>query len=243
MQKFFQQIFEQGGIVTIDQGETFYSPAWKALIPNVLGFYQVQDDWYTRYTFAIKDIGIVGLPYKITEHVHGQWSLLKTTLWLSLIFLIIIAIVSLFFVRYSLRPLSKIIAYIHSFRIDTSSSELPISGPSDDEFVIVTQTLAEAFRKIQSQTAVLQQFTTDAAHEFKTPLMIMHSEIDYALKSGEYKTGLQNIGKQIKMLDAMISTLLTIARIEKETTQMTDVNISKLTKEITCQTMELFKEK
>lgn len=109
--------------------------------------------------------------------------------------------------------------------------------------MIVAETISEAFNKIQSQTETLQQFTTDAAHEFKTPLMIIHSEIDYALKSGEHKTGLQHIGEQIKTLDAMISTLLMIARIEKEIPQMADVNVSDLMEELVTQTAELYQGK
>lgn len=121
--------------------------------------------------------------------------------------------------------------------------DFPLSGPKDDEFIIVAKTLSDAFKKIQSQTEVLRQFSTDAAHEFKTPLMVIHSEIDCALKSGDYKTGLDNIRSQVYFLDTMISTLLTIARLEKEEIQKERVNISELLEEIIPKTEQLFSEK
>lgn len=152
-------------------------------------------------------------------------------------------LLSLFFTRYSLRPLLKIIRYIRSFKVDSPLPDFPISGPVDDEFVTVAKTLSDAFKKIQSQTEVLRQFSTDAAHEFKTPLMIIHSEIDCAIKSGDYKTGLDNIRSQIYFLDTMISTLLTITRLEKEEIQKNEVNVSELIEEIILKTEHLFSEK
>ena len=152
-------------------------------------------------------------------------------------------LLSLFFTRYSLRPLSKIIRYIRSFKADSPLPDFPISGPANDEFVTVAKTLSEAFKKIQSQTEVLRQFSTDAAHEFKTPLMVIHSEIDCAIKSGDYKTALDNIRSQVYFLDTMIGTLLTIARLEKEEIQKEEVNVSELVKENILKTEQLFSEK
>lgn len=169
--------------------------------------------------------------------------LLRISFLLIAVFLVIIAGTSIFFSRYSLRPLSKIIRYIRCFRVGAPIPDFPLSGPKDDEFIIVAKTLSDAFKKIQSQTEVLRQFSTDAAHEFKTPLMVIHSEIDCALKSGDYKTGLDNIRSQIYFLDTMISTLLTIARLEKEEIQKERVNISELLEEIIPKTEQLFSEK
>lgn len=56
--------------------------------------------------------------------------------------------------------------------------------------------------------------------------MIIRSEIDYALKSGEYQDGLKNIASQVSLLDTMIRTLLTITRIEKGSIQKEEVDVS-----------------
>jgi signal transduction histidine kinase len=181
-----------------------------------------------QYIFPFRNIGTIGLPYDVTEHVDGQFTLLRISLLLSLAFFLIITLVSFLFVKASLSPLGKIIRYIRSFQTDFSLPEFPLAGPKNDEFVIVAETLAEAFKKIQSQTEVLRQFSIDAAHEFKTPLMIIHSEIDCALKSGDYQTCFDNIRSQIYFLDTMIGTLLTIARIEKEDIKKEKINISEL---------------
>lgn len=170
-------------------------------------------------------------------------SLFRTSLLLIIVFLIIIAFSSFFFAYSSLRPLSKIIRYIHSFKIGSPLPEFPVSGPKNDEFVIVAEALSEAFKKIQSQTDVLQQFSTDAAHEFKTPLMVLRSEIDYALKSGEYRTGLENIREQINVLDMMVATLLTIARVEKEPVEKEKIDISALLEETIAEEEQIFSGK
>lgn len=73
--------------------------------------------------------------------------------------------------------------------------------------------------------------------------MIIHSEIDCAIKSGDYKTGLDNIRSQVYFLDTMINTLLTIARLEKEELRKKRVNVSRLLEEITLDTERIFQEK
>lgn len=73
--------------------------------------------------------------------------------------------------------------------------------------------------------------------------MIIHSEIDCAIKSGDYKTGLDNIRSQIYFLDTMISTLLTITRLEKENIQKEKINVSELLEENISKTEQLFHEK
>jgi len=90
---------------------------------------------------------------------------------------------------------------------------------------------------------VLRQFSIDAAHEFKTPLMVIHSEIDCAIKSGDYRTGMDNIQSQIYFLDTMINTLLTIARLEKDELKKAEVNISELLEETISKTELLFEKK
>ncbi|NDK19926.1 HAMP domain-containing histidine kinase [Candidatus Gracilibacteria bacterium] len=240
---FYKRIVEQGGMIKINGSGTLVSPKWNEEKPNFLGVYKSGAEWYMRYTFPLQNIGTIGLPYKITEHIYGQVSLLWVSLLLTVFFLIIIAVISVFFAHYSLRPLSKIIHYIHSFKIGSPLPKFPLSGPDDDEFIIVTKTLSDAFKKIQSQTEVLRQFSIDAAHEFKTPLMVIHSEIDCAIKSGDYRTGMDNIQSQIYFLDTMINTLLTIARLEKDELKKAEVNISELLEETISKTELLFEKK
>jgi signal transduction histidine kinase len=60
-----------------------------------------------------------------------------------------------------------------------------ISGSDDDEIKILADTLDSAFQKIETQTSSLKQFITDVSHEFKTPLMVINSDIDVYEKKKE----------------------------------------------------------
>ncbi|OIP51933.1 hypothetical protein AUK10_04310 [Candidatus Gracilibacteria bacterium CG2_30_37_12] len=243
MSPFYNRIMAEGGMLQTTEGASLISPKWNTNKPNILGLYKSGDKWYMQYTFPFRNIGTVGLSYDVTEHVDVQFTLLRISLLLSLVFFLIITLISFLFTKASLKPLEKIIGYIRSFQAEFPLPEFPLTGPKNDEFVIVAATLSEAFKKIQSQTEVLRQFSIDAAHEFKTPLMIIHSEIDCALKSGDYQTGFDNIRSQIYFLDTMIGTLLTIARIEKEDIKKEKINVSELFEDNINEIEKIFHEK
>lgn len=240
LEYFAKKVIEKWGILTTNSGAVYVSSEWNFSPFPFLWIYQKNDIWYIGYTHIIPGVWVVGVPYDITKHIHEQISLLKISVALLLTFFLIISLVSFSFARASLSPISKIISYIHSFSTNNTLPDFPLSGPKNDEFVIVAETLSDAFKKIQSQSEVLRQFSADAAHEFKTPLMIIRSEIDLAIKSGEYQNGMNNILHQLSALDAMISTLLAITRIEKEELRFEKVNISELVKNIVLKNQEIF---
>jgi len=62
-----------------------------------------------QYTFPFRNIGTVGLSYDVTEHVDVQFTLLRISLLLSLVFFLIITLISFLFTKASLKPLEKII--------------------------------------------------------------------------------------------------------------------------------------
>ena len=78
-----------------------------------------------------------------------------------------------------------------------------------------------------------KQFITNAGHEMKTPLAIIQSNNDtMALIHGENKYNV-HIRNQTKRLNGLMSNLLTLARLDEETTLPTEkLNISELANEL-----------
>ncbi len=61
-------------------------------------------------------------------------------------------------------------------------------------------------------------FTGDAAHELRTPLSLMRSQVDLALarprSPEEYREALMGLDRDLERLTALVATLLTLARAD-----------------------------
>ena len=91
-----------------------------------------------------------------------------------------------------------------------------------------------AIRPIAENLEKQKQFVTDAGHEIKTPLAIILANTEaMELHNGESKWS-KNIRKQTERLSGLMKNLLTLARMEEGTVPvvMTDLDMSKLTKEV-----------
>jgi len=91
-----------------------------------------------------------------------------------------------------------------------------------------------AIRPIAENLEKQKQFVTDAGHEIKTPLAIILANTEaMELHNGESKWS-RNIRKQTERLSGLMKNLLTLARMEEGTAPvvMTDLDMSRLTKEV-----------
>jgi signal transduction histidine kinase len=110
--------------------------------------------------------------------------------------------------------------------LEDGFQEIKISGSKDDEIVILADMINGSFKKISTQTKSLRQFITDVSHEFKTPLMVINSNIDLYNKKLEKQdegavgdAGLPSLLASIKFntkkLNKLLETLFLISRLEE----------------------------
>jgi signal transduction histidine kinase len=62
----------------------------------------------------------------------------------------------------------------------------------------------------------MQNFVSHVSHEFKTPLMIMQSNLDIASKNNDYSRLIEDNNKSIKHLNDMLDSLLLMSNIQSE---------------------------
>lgn len=88
----------------------------------------------------------------------------------------------------------------------------------DDELGRLAQTLDAMLARIERGFEQQRQFTADAAHELRTPLGFMRSQVDLALRRPrsdmEYRAALQALDGDIDRMTRLVTALLTIARSE-----------------------------
>lgn len=93
-----------------------------------------------------------------------------------------------------------------------------LGNGSGDEIDQLTNTLNEAFARLQA--AILQQtrFTADASHELRTPLAIMRTQVEVALqrpRDGEhYRQALVEVLHGVQRMTSLVESLLLLARAD-----------------------------
>src|SRR5690606_30210206 len=86
--------------------------------------------------------------------------------------------------------------------------------PAHDEIVVLADALQTMTIKLEQQVYDVKQFVSNAAHELRTPLMVLRSTIDLAHKTKKYEKTLPKIQSTIVHMEELIATLLMLARNE-----------------------------
>jgi len=126
--------------------------------------------------------------------------------------------------KYSFKNLEKIAKKASSLDIEKDFEKIKIIWPKDDEINILAEKINSSFCHIKKQTDNLKQFITDVSHEFKTPLMVINSEVDLynkkleknKIEKNDTKNLLKNIKQKTKKLNNLLETFLFISRIENK---------------------------
>lgn len=198
------------------------------------------DDMYFMY----KKVGKQLIVTNVTPHVLIQENLILISLYLMLFFWALAYILSRFFVKTSLKKLNQLLWFLDNIHIDNLDQKIDISGHPLDEINRVSQKFNEVLEKIHKQTLSLKDFVSNASHELKTPLMSMSTEIDYSSKTKKYEEGLTNLKQQLKGMNTLLETLVTISKLEAlESLKKEQANISILTETIAHDIQKIYQEK
>lgn len=88
----------------------------------------------------------------------------------------------------------------------------------DDELGRLAHTFDAMLARIEDAFDRQRRFTGDAAHELRTPLSLMRSQVDVALarprSPDEYREALASLDKDLQRMTGLVGTLLTLARAD-----------------------------
>jgi signal transduction histidine kinase len=133
--------------------------------------------------------------------------------------LLLTAGISAFYVGRSLAPIAALTehAALMAKRV-THRQEfwepLPVSSPHD-ELGRLAETFNHLFRGVDSAVRQLRQFVTDASHELRTPIAVLHGETELLLSkprtAEEYHKTLSVFDDEFKKLARMVDGLFTLS--------------------------------
>ena len=114
-----------------------------------------------------------------------------------------------------------------------------------DELQRLSDTLNEMLGRIEHAFIRVTQFTADASHELRTPVSLIRTEAEIALRrsrgDAEYREALRHILLEAERTSGLLEELLSLARADsgRETLRIAPVDLSAMVGEVTEQWREL----
>lgn len=155
------------------------------------------------------------------ENSYALNSALQNNFFTTLILIISAAIGGYLIIRRAFVPVNKISKTAQEISESRDlSRRINISG-SDDEIHSLANTFDNMLDKIEVAFEREKEFTSDASHELRTPVSVILSECEYAESCAktteEYAASIKSIKRQSEKMSKLISQLLTISRMDKDT--------------------------
>ncbi|MDO4618006.1 MAG: HAMP domain-containing sensor histidine kinase [Clostridia bacterium] len=161
-------------------------------------------------------------------------SVTKTNLILIVILILVAALGGYLILRQAFKPVEKIRNTAKSISESRDLSQRIALSGGKDEIHRLADTFDEMLGKIEKTLNNEKQFTSDASHELRTPVAVISSECEYTLECAgtldEAKESVLSIKQQADKMSKLISELLAISRMDKNTMETTleNVDVSEL---------------
>lgn len=115
----------------------------------------------------------------------------------------------------ALKPVADITAAALTISIENFSGRLPVPA-TGDELAHLTEVLNTMLARLEGAVKTLSQFVADASHEFRTPLAVIRTTAELALRRVRepeaYRDSLQEIASEAERMTALVEDLLILAR-------------------------------
>ncbi|HEX3303345.1 MAG TPA: ATP-binding protein, partial [Thermomicrobiales bacterium] len=143
--------------------------------------------------------------------------LLKTLLIVATLAILVAAFIGYVLAGRALQPVAEITQLASQIDGDDLDARLNLDLPSD-ELGRLASTFDSMLERIDQAFTRQRQFTGDAAHELRTPLSLMRSQIDLALTQAEtpveFREALSALDGDVSRMTSLVGMLLSLARAD-----------------------------
>jgi heavy metal sensor kinase len=176
-----------------------------------------------QYRIAMQSVDVGGQTFRIraavnTEPFDDALDRFQVVLAETLPALVILASLTGYWLSSrALSPVQEIIRTARGIGVQDLAGRLAVPEPQD-ELRSLSETLNEMLARIETSVKRITQFTADASHDLRTPLAVIRSNAELALRRSrteeEYRETLSRILTASEETTHLIENLLTLARAD-----------------------------
>jgi heavy metal sensor kinase len=149
---------------------------------------------------------------------------LPVLLLVSPVFVLLIALGASAIASHALRPIEDLAAAAEHVTARELSQRLP-EVQADEEIKRLTRVLNRMMERLETSFRQVERFTSDASHELKTPLTIIHGQLETALRtlhfSEEQEELLLSTLQEVRRLSRIVDNLLLLSRSDAGRLELT----------------------
>ena len=152
------------------------------------------------------------------DEIRAMMRDLRTLLLLLIPAVLLIASLGGYWIsRRALRPVDEITRVAKSISVQNLSERLKVPD-TGDEIQRMSETWNEVLERLDGSVRRIRQFTADASHELRTPVALIRTTAELALRRerrpAEYQASLRAVQNEAERMTALIESLLTLARTD-----------------------------
>lgn len=173
--------------------------------------------------FLSRRVEVLGKPYtiQVAAPMHELNEGLAGFAWALIVLIPVVLVVAAsggwWMSRRALRPVDQIIETARSIGEQSLARRLPVPE-TRDELQRLSETLNQMLERIELAFRRVTEFTADASHELRTPVALMRTTTELALRksrtSDEYREALTEVHAESVRTTELIENLLTLARAD-----------------------------
>jgi signal transduction histidine kinase len=190
-----------------------------------------KDGVFYRHKFNSRSYNVFVMAYDNTR-TENLSELREILLWSILFSIWLSVLLSYFFSRKAIQPISRIIKSVKNINPLRMSNRLN-EGKRKDEIEQLAITFNEMLTNLEIAFKNQEDFVSNASHELRTPLTVMISESDYLLshkrKQEDYINHIASSVNDLKALNSMVNSLLELAQLNRNNSiQLSGIRIDEV---------------